>query len=113
MIEFTLFLLKVLQLLHAFDLLFNQGRLALPRVVDVRPVEPLDEVLSLARLGLGVEVCIGIALIQHVVVRRSAATGCKVYMHNSTMNSSSIPALSLPLEWLTLGTQTNYHESKT
>lgn len=68
-----LLLFEVVQLLHASDVLLLQRLLRLPRVVDVSPVLPLDQILDITGLFVGVEVSVGVAVCFHGVHRGDAA----------------------------------------
>ena len=71
--QFAFSLLEILQLLHAVDLLLDERRFVLPRVVDVRPALPLDEVLHLACFLSLLEAGVRIAVIQSIVVSSTTA----------------------------------------
>ena len=84
--QFAFSLLEVLQLLHAVDLLLDERRFVLPRVVDVRPALPLDEVLHLACFLSLLEAGVRIAVIQSIVVSSATAHSYKKRIMTKKLN---------------------------
>lgn len=68
------FLLVIVQFLHAFDVLHLERLLRLPGVVNVGPVLPLDQVLDVTSLPAGTEVRVGITISFHGI--HSGGTSC-------------------------------------
>lgn len=76
-VQFIIFLLKVLQFLHPLDFLLCQRVHALPRVVDVGPALPLNQVMSLPFILLGVKAFARVAIFLHGVHSSASPSGYK------------------------------------
>lgn len=74
-VELFIFLFEVVQLLQALDLLLRQRVQALPRVVDVRPALPLDQILRFPFLVVGVEAFARVPVLLDGVHGRGSAGG--------------------------------------